>query len=173
MAAAFAKYTMDNKIYNVLFLCTCNSARSLIAESQLNTLGKGRFKAYSAGSFPTGEVNPLALEFLKANDLPTEGLRSKPWDEFAAPGAPVMDYVLTVCDDAAEDQSPVWPGQPISAHWHVDNPAAVRGDEQTKHHAMVAAAANLRRRIELFVALPTAALDRMSIQHALGNIGKS
>ena len=164
---------MDTKIYNVLFLCTCNSARSLIAESQLNALGRGRFKAYSAGSFPTGEVNPLALDFLRVNDLPTEGLRSKPWDEFAVPGAPVMDYVLTVCDDAAEDSSPVWPGQPISAHWHVDNPAAVRGDEQAKHHAMVAAAANLRRRIELFVALPTAALDRMSIQHALGSIGKS
>jgi arsenate reductase len=164
---------MDNKTYNVLFLCTCNSARSLIAESQLNALGQGRFKAYSAGSFPTGEVNPLALAFLAANGLPTEGLRSKPWDEFAVPGAPVMDYVLTVCDDAAEDLSPVWPGQPISAHWHVDNPAAVRGNADAKHHAMVAAAANLRRRIELFVALPTAALDRMSIQHELGHIGKS
>jgi arsenate reductase len=164
---------MHNKIYNVLFLCTCNSARSLIAESQLNVLGKGRFKAYSAGSFPTGSVDPMALEFLKANDLPTEGLRSKPWDEFAVPGAPVMDYVLTVCDDAAENMSPVWPGQPISAHWHVDNPAAVQGDEQARHHAMVSAAANLRRRIELFVALPTAALDRMSIQHALGTIGRS
>ena len=125
-----------------------------------------------AGSFPTGEVNPLALEFLQANDLPVDGLRSKPWDEFAVPGAPSMDYVLTVCDDAAENMSPVWPGQPISAHWHVDNPAAVQGDEQARHHAMVAAAANLRRRIELFVALPTAALDRMSIQHALGDIGK-
>jgi arsenate reductase len=163
---------MDKKIYNVLFLCTCNSARSLIAESQLNTLGKGRFQAFSAGSFPTGRINPLALEFLQANGLPTEGLRSKPWDEFAVPGAPVLDYVLTVCDDAVEDSSPVWPGQPISAHWHVDDPAAVRGDEHAKHQAMVAAAANLRRRIELFVALPTEALDRMSIQHAVGSIGK-
>lgn len=162
---------MAEKVFNVLFLCTCNSARSLIAESQLNALGKGRFQAYSAGSFPAGEVNPLALEFLQANDLPIAGLRSKPWDEFAVPGAPLMDYVLTVCDDAAEDMSPVWPGQPLSAHWHVDNPAAVRGDAQVKHHAMVAAAANLRRRIELFVALPTEALDRMSIQHALGSIG--
>ena len=162
---------MEEKVFNVLFLCTCNSARSLIAESQLNRLGRGRFKAYSAGSYPTGQVNPLALEFLQANDLPTEGLRSKSWDEFAVPGAPVMDYVLTVCDDAADNMSPVWPGQPISAHWHVDNPDAVQGDLQAKHHAMVAAAANLRRRIELLVALPTAALDRMSIQHALGAIG--
>ncbi len=117
-------------------------------------------------------MNPLALEFMQANDLPTAGLRSKPWDEFAAPDAPVMDYVLTVCDDAAEDVCPVWPGQPVSAHWHVDNPAVVQGNEQTRHHAMVAAAANLRRRIELFVALPTEALDRMSIQHALKRIGE-
>jgi arsenate reductase (thioredoxin) len=164
---------MPDKIFHVLFLCTCNSARSLIAESQLNALGKGRFQAYSAGSFPKGFVNPLALEFLKNNGLPTDGLRSKPWDEFAVAGAPVMDYVLTVCDDAVEDVNPVWPGQPISAHWHVDDPDAVKGDEQAKHHAMVAAAANLRRRIELFVALPAEALDRMSIQHELGKIGKN
>ena len=169
--AIYAELIMDKKVFNVLFLCTCNSARSLIAESQLNALGKGRFKAYSAGSFPTGEVNPLALEFLQANDFPTQGLRSKPWDEFALPDSPHMDYVLTVCDDAAENMSPVWPGQPLSAHWHVDNPAAARGDAQAKHHAIVAAAANLRRRIELLVALPTEALDRMSLQHALGHIG--
>ena len=163
---------MAEKIFNVLFLCTCNSARSLIAESQLNALGKGRFKAYSAGSFPTGEVNPMALEFLQGLDLPTDGLRSKSWDEFAGPGAPVMDYVLTVCDDAAESMCPVWPGQPISAHWHVNDPAAVQGDEQARHHAIVTAAATLRQRIELFVALPTAALDRMGIQRALGEMGQ-
>jgi len=163
---------MAEKIFNVLFLCTCNSARSLIAEAQLNALGKGRFKAYSAGSYPTGEVNPMALEFLQGLDLPTDGLRSKSWDEFAAPGAPVMDYVLTVCDDAAESMCPVWPGQPISAHWHVNDPAAVQGDEQARHHAIVTAAATLRHRIELFVALPTAALDRMGIQRALGEIGR-
>ncbi len=163
---------MAEKIFNVLFLCTCNSARSLIAESQLNALGKGRFKAYSAGSFPTGEVNPMALEFLQGLDLPTDGLRSKSWDEFAGLGAPVMDYVLTVCDDAAESMCPVWPGQPISAHWHVNDPAAVQGDEQARHHAIVTAAATLRQRIELFVALPTAALDRMGIQRALGEMGQ-
>ena len=163
---------MAEKIFNVLFLCTCNSARSLIAESQLNALGKGRFKAYSAGSFPTGEVNPMALEFLQGLDLPTDGLRSKSWDEFAGPGAPVMDYVLTVCDDAAESMCPVWPGQPISAHWHVNDPAAVQGDEQARHHAIVTAAATLRQRIELFVALPTAALDRMGIQRALCEMGQ-
>jgi len=163
---------MAEKIFNVLFLCTCNSARSLIAEAQLNALGKGRFKAYSAGSYPTGEVNPLALEFLQGIDFPTDGLRSKSWDEFAAPGAPVMDYVLTVCDDAAESMCPVWPGQPISAHWHVNDPAAVQGDEQARHHAIVTAAATLRHRIELFVALPTAALDRMGIQRALGEMGQ-
>ncbi len=163
---------MDEKVFNVLFLCTCNSARSLLAESQLNALGKGRFKAYSAGSFPSGTVNPSALEFLQSLDLPTDGLRSKSWDEFAAPDAPVMDYVLTVCDDAAEGMCPVWPGQPISAHWHVNDPAAVIGDEHARHHAIVTAAATLRQRIELFIALPTAALDRMSIHRALGEIGQ-
>lgn len=164
---------MSEKVFNVLFLCTCNSARSLIAESQLNTLGKGRFKAYSAGSFPTGKSNPLAIEFMQANDLPTEGLHSKSWDEFATSAAPVMDYVLTVCDDAAENQCPIWPGQPISAHWSVKDPAAVEGSADAKRQAMVAAAASLRRRIELFVALPTESLDRMSIQHSVNSIGQS
>jgi arsenate reductase len=164
---------MAEKVFNVLFLCTSNAARSLIAESQLNVLGRGRFKAYSAGSFPKGEANPLALGFLSNNGFPVEGLRSKSWDEFAAPGAPAMDYVLTVCDDAAETVNPVWPGQPISAHWQVRDPEAVQGDEATKHQAIVAAAANLRRRIELFVSLPTDSLDRLSIQSAVINIGKA
>ena len=164
---------MSEKQYSVLVLCTGNSARSILGEVLFNNLGKGKFKAYSAGSHPAGKVNPGALEWLQQQGYSTEGLRSKSWDEFAVPGAPVMDYVLTVCDDAAENMSPVWPGQPISAHWHVDNPDAVQGDAQAHHHAMVAAAANLRRRIELFVALPTEALDRMAIQHALGHIGTS
>lgn len=163
---------MSEKIFNVLFLCTCNSARSLLAEAQLNALGKGRFKAFSAGTFPKGEVNPLAIEFLMDNGLSVEGLRSKSWDEFATPGAPEMDFVLTVCDDAAEDQCPVWPGQPISGHWNIADPAQVVGDAQAKHHAILAAAADLRRRIELFVALPTISLDRMSLQHHVASIGK-
>jgi arsenate reductase len=162
---------MGEKIFNVLFLCTCNSARSLIAEAQLNALGKGRFKAYSAGSYPTGTEDPVAIQFLRDNDFAVEGLRSKSWDEFAVPGAPVMDYVLTLCDDAYETLSPVWPGQPVSAHWHVDNPLAVQGDARAKHQAIVGAAANLRKRIELFVALPTNSLDRMSLQHAMNSIG--
>ena len=163
---------MTEKVFNVLFLCMGNAARSLIAESQLNTLGGGRFKAYSAGSAPKGEANPLAIKFLETNSYSTEGLRSKSWDEFAAPGAPVMDYVLTVCDDTVDTVNPVWPGQPISAHWQVRDPEAVQGDEATRHQAMVAAAATLRRRIELLVSLPTQSLDRMSIQSAVSDIGK-
>jgi arsenate reductase len=162
---------MTEKVFNVLFLCTSNSARSLMAEAQLNVLGRGRFKAFSAGSFPAGTVNPFAVAFLKNAGLPTETLRSKSWDEFAAPGAPVMDYVLTVCDAAAETQCPVWPGQPITAHWSVPDPALVEGDNAQKNQAMVAAAANLRKRIELLVALPTASLDRLSIKASLQEIG--
>jgi arsenate reductase len=164
---------MGERIFNVLFLCTCNSARSLIAEAQLNALGRGRFKAYSAGSYPTGTADPVALQFLQDNDFSVDGLRSKSWDEFAQEGAPAMDYVLTLCDDAAENQCPLWPGQPVSAHWHVDNPLAVQGGPQAKHQAMVGAAANLRKRIELFVALPSSSLDRMALQHELNTIGKS
>ena len=164
---------MTEKVFNVLFLCTSNSGRSLLAEVQLNVLGKGRFRAFSAGSFPAGSVNPFAIAFLKNAGLPTDGLRSKSWDEFAAPGAPVMDYVLTVCDDAAETQCPVWPGQPITAHWSVPDPAAVEGDNAQKSQAMVAAAANLRKRIELLVALPTSSLDRMGIKASLQKIGST
>ena len=162
---------MSARVFNVLFLCTGNSARSILAEAQLNALGNGRFKAYSAGSHPTGRVNPYALDFLDAIGLPTGTLRSKSWDEFAAPGAPVMDYVLTVCDQAAGEQCPYWPGQPISAHWGIPDPAAVEGSEADKRQAFKDAATTLRKRIELLVALPTASLDKMSLH--LDQIGKT
>jgi len=164
---------VSERIFNVLFLCTGNSARSILAEVQLNALGKGRFKAWSAGSHPTGKVNPFALEFLEAAGLATQGLRSKSWDEFAAPGAPVMDYVLTVCDDAAGETCPYWPGQPVSAHWGVPDPAAVEGSDDDKRRAFKAAAATLRKRIELLISLPTASLDKMGLQARLTNIGKT
>jgi len=162
---------MKDHVFNVLFLCTCNSARSLIAEAQLNAMGQGRFKAYSAGSFPTGSVNPMALEFLKNNGLFTPDLHSKSWDEFAAPDAPHMDFVITVCDETAEKQSPYWPGQPISAHWSVKDPSAVTSSVDAQHHALIAAAADIQRRVELLTALPTQSLDRMSLQHAVTEIG--
>ena len=164
---------MSDKVFNVLFLCTGNSARSILAEAQLNALGKGRFKGYSAGSHPTGAVNPFAIEFLDKAGLSSEGYRSKSWDEFAAPGAPVMDYVLTVCDQAAGEQCPFWPGQPMSAHWGVADPAAEEGSDDDKRRAFKNAAATLRKRIELFTSLPTATLDRMSLKAELDEIGKA
>lgn len=163
---------MSDKVFNVLFLCTGNSARSILAESLLNGLGKGRFKAFSAGSHPAGKVNPFAIEFLAKAGLPADGFRSKSWDEFAAPDAPVMDYVLTVCDQAAGEQCPFWPGQPMSAHWGVPDPAAVEGSDDEKRRAFKAAATTLRKRIELFTSLPTATLDRMSLKARLDDIGK-
>lgn len=162
---------MIEKIYNVLFLCTGNSARSILAEVQLNKLGKGRFKAFSAGSHPNGVVNPFAIEFLANNGFSTEGLRSKSWDEFALPGAPVMDYVMTVCNQAAGEQCPFWPGQPISAHWGIPDPAAVQGTDEDKRHAFMQAATVMRKRIELFTALPATSLDRMSLKSKLDDIG--
>ena len=167
------KTLMTEKIFNVLFLCTGNSARSILAEVQLNTLGKGKFKAYSAGSHPNGTVNPFAIEFLSNNGFPTEGLRSKSWDEFAQADAVVMDYVITVCDQAAGEQCPFWPGQPMSAHWGVFDPAAVEGTDDQKRRAFRDTAAIMRRRIELFVALPAASLDRMSLKTKLDEIGKT
>ena len=164
---------MTDKIYNVLFLCTGNSARSILAEVQLNALGKGRFRGFSAGSHPNGTVNPFAIEFLEKTGYPTGDLRSKSWDEFAVPGAPVMDYVLTVCDQAAGEQCPFWPGQPMSAHWGVPDPAAVEGSDDQKRLAFRDAASVLRKRIELFTALPAASLDRMSLKSQLDSIGKS
>jgi len=163
---------MNDKVFNVLFLCTGNSARSILAESLLNALGEGRFKAFSAGSHPAGQVNPFAIGFLDKAGLPTEGFRSKSWDEFATPDAPVMDYVLTVCDQAAGEQCPFWPGQPMSAHWGVADPAAVDGSDDEKRRAFKDAATTLRKRIELFTSLPTATLDRMSLKSKLDEIGK-
>jgi len=167
------KINMTEKIFNVLFLCTGNSARSILAEVQLNALGKGKFTAYSAGSHPNGIVNPIAVEFLNNNGFPTEGLRSKSWDEFAQPDAPVMDYVITVCDQAAGEQCPFWPGQPMSAHWGVFDPAAVQGTDDQKRRAFRDTAAIMRKRIELFVALPAASLDRMSLKARMNEIGKT
>ena len=163
---------MADKTYNALFLCTGNSARSIMAEAMLNQLGRGRFKAYSAGSFPTGRVNPYALEFLTAAGVPTQGFRSKNWDEFAAAGAPKMDFIFTVCDNAAGEVCPVWPGKPVTAHWGVPDPAAVEGSDDAKRAAFRAAASTLRRRIETLVNLPLASLDKMAIKSRLDQIGK-
>ena len=163
---------MAEKVLNVLFLCTGNSARSIFAESLLNSLGRGQFRAYSAGSHPAAEVNPYALDLLEKNRLPTEGLRSKSWDEFAAPGAPALDFVFTVCDKAAGETCPVWPGQPMTAHWGVPDPAEAQGSDEQKRKAFFAAFNQLRNRISLFVSLPFHKLDRMSLQRDLDAIGK-
>lgn len=162
---------MAEKIYNVLFICTGNSARSIMAEALLNRLGKGRFKAYSAGSHPTGVVNPSALATLRELHLPTDGLRSKSWEEFARPDAPQLDFALTVCDNAAGEVCPVWPGQPISAHWGVPDPAAFEGPHDRKAKAFLDTALALRKRIELILALPLYRLDRMAIQREVRDIG--
>jgi arsenate reductase (thioredoxin) len=162
---------MAQRPYNVLFLCTGNSARSIIAEALTNHLGRGRFKAYSAGSHPSGVVNPFAIALLRAAALPVQGLRSKAWDEFAAPGAPQMDFILTVCDNAAGEACPVWPGQPVTAHWGVPDPAAAEGSEDDKRRAFADAAAALRRRIELLVNLPMEKLDRLALQSRLREAG--
>jgi len=160
--------------FTVLFLCTGNSARSVMAEALLNhpTIGHGRFRAYSAGSHPKGQVHPLALETLAANHLPTQGFRSKSWDEFAGPGAPVMDFVFTVCDDAAAEVCPVWPGQPMTAHWGLPDPAAATGTDEEKRRAFRDALITLRRRIELFVSLPFDKLNRLALGHRLKEIGR-
>jgi arsenate reductase len=162
---------MTNKVYNVLFLCTGNSARSVLAESLLTVLGHGRFKAFSAGSHPAGAVNPFALAFLQANGFPVEGLRSKSWDEFAAPGAPVMDFIITVCDQAAGEVCPFWPGHPVSAHWGAPDPAAVEGSDEDKHRAFKDTASIMRRRIELLLSLPLASLDHMALTSHMHTIG--
>jgi protein-tyrosine-phosphatase len=158
---------------NVLFLCTGNSARSILAEAYLNSAGKGKFKAYSAGSRPGGKVNPLALELLARNRIDTAGLRSKSWDEFARDGAPRMDFVFTVCDNAAAEQCPYWPGQPMTAHWGVADPAAVEGSDEDKHAAFRETFLILSRRINLLVSLPMEKLDRLGLQHKLREIGKA
>ena len=163
---------MDQRSYNVLFLCTGNSARSILAEGLLNELGQGRFRAWSAGSHPKGEVHPLALATLERLRLPTTGYRSKSWDEFVVPGAPVFDFIFTVCDNAAGEACPLWPGQPVSAHWGVPDPAAVEGTEEQQRKAFMDAAITLRRRIELFLSLPLKSLDAMSLQRELRDIGR-
>jgi arsenate reductase len=160
------------KVYNVLFLCTGNSARSILAEALLNHWGKGRFHAFSAGSFPKGAVNPMSLEVLRAAGLRTEGYRSKSWGEFAAPGAPAMDFVFTVCDDAAGEVCPVWPGNPMTAHWGVPDPAAVEGPEPVRRKAFRDALLALETRIKLFTSLRLEALDRMSLKRRVDQIGR-
>jgi arsenate reductase len=157
---------------NVLFLCTGNSARSILAEAYLNAAGKGRFTAYSAGSHPAGKVNPFALELIEKHRLPATGLRSKNWDEFARPGAPELDFVFTVCDNAAGETCPVWPGQPITAHWGIADPAAVTGPDQEKRKAFLRAFTELTARINLLLALPMEKLDRLTLKRKLEEIGK-
>lgn len=159
--------------YNVLFLCTGNSARSIMAEAMMNHLGLGLFRAYSAGSHPAGTVNPLALQVLSQMRVPTNGLRSKSWDEFVAPGAPGLDFVFTVCGKAAREVCPVWAGRPITAHWGVDDPAAVHGSSEVKLRVFQTAASVLRRRIELFLSLPLERLDALSLNGKLIEIGRS
>ena len=163
----------SNNVFNVLFLCTGNSARSILAEAYLNMAGKGRFAAYSAGSHPAGKVNPFALELLAKNRIGTAGLRSKNWDEFARPGAPAMDFVFTVCDQAAGEMCPVWPGRPMTAHWGVDDPARAEGTDEEKRKAFLKAFAGLSTRINLFLNLPLDKIDRLALGRKLGEIGKT
>lgn len=162
---------MSERIYNVLFLCTGNSARSILAEAILNQIGKGRFRAYSAGSHPAGKVNPYVLDMLAAQNLPVADLRSKSWDEFALPGAPALDFVFTVCDNAAGEVCPVWPGQPVSAHWGIEDPVAVEGDDAARRHAVHTALQLLNRRISVFINLPFAKLDKMALKQEVDSIG--
>jgi arsenate reductase len=163
---------MAEQFCNVLFLCTGNSARSVLAESLLNHWGRGRFRAYSAGSLPKGEVNPLALDLLRRLELPTDGLRSKSWDEFAQPGAPGLDVVITVCDNAAGEACPIWPGQPITAHWGLPDPAAVTGTAVEKAAAFRDTLLALENRIRPLVELPIETLDRLELQKRVREIGR-
>ncbi len=161
------------RAYNVLFLCTGNSARSILAESLLSSLGKGKFRAFSAGSFPKGQVHPMAIELLKRTNLPVEGFRSKSWDEFASPEAPPIDFIFTVCDNAAGEVCPIWPGKPMTAHWGIADPAAAEGTDTEKAFAFRKALKELETRIKLFTNLPIDSLDHMTLQAKLGDIGKS
>ena len=163
---------MSDRVFNVLFLCTGNSARSILGEAYLNSIGDGRFRAYSAGSHPAGRVNPFALELLERNRVATDGLRSKAWDEFAKPDAPKMDIIITVCDQAAGEVCPVWPGQPISAHWGIEDPAAVTGSTEEKRAAFMKAFSVLQKRIGLLTALRLESLDRIAQEQRLRQIGK-
>jgi arsenate reductase len=162
---------MPDRSYNVLFLCTGNSARSILGEAVLNHVGQGRFRGFSAGSSPKGQVHPLALETLLKAGISTDGLRSKPWDEFATADAPVMDFVFTVCDNAAGETCPIWPGQPMTAHWGIEDPAAVQGPEFKQRAAFEDALRFLRNRIGAFINLPLASIDRLSLNSRLEGIG--
>jgi arsenate reductase (thioredoxin) len=163
---------MTERKYNVLFLCTGNSARSILAECALNRLGRGRFTAYSAGSFPKGEVHPYALDLLRRQNFATDKLRSKSWDEFAAPDAPQLDFVFTVCDNAAGEACPIWPGQPMTAHWGLPDPAAAEGTEAERRLAFAETLRMLNNRISTFVSLPLKSLDNLSLQKRLNEIGR-
>ena len=163
---------MSDRPYNVLFLCTGNSARSILGESLINHWGRGKFRGFSAGSFPKGQVHPMALDLLKRMNFPSENLRSKSWDEFAAPGSLELDFIFTVCDNAAGEVCPVWPGKPMTAHWGIADPAAVEGTEADKAFAFRKAFKELETRIKLFTALPIASLDRMKLQETLRAIGR-
>ena len=162
---------MKDKPFNVLFLCTGNSARSIFAEVLINHWGQGKFNGYSAGSHPKGKVHPMALQLIRRLNFPTDGLRSKGWDEFARPDSPKMDFVFTVCDKAAAEQCPVWPGQPMTAHWGVPDPAEVNGDEREKMMAFRQAFRELENRIKIFTSLPFGSLDSLKLQKALNDIG--
>jgi arsenate reductase (thioredoxin) len=163
---------MTGRVYNVLFLCTHNSARSIMAEVIINCVGRGKFKGFSAGSHPATAPNPFALETLRRLHFPTDRLYSKNWEEFAKPDAPVMDFVVTVCDNTAGEVCPVWPGQPISAHWGVDDPSLFQGTDEAKHRGFAQVAGLLKRRIELFASLPLEKLDRLKLEKTVKNIGK-
>jgi arsenate reductase len=164
---------MEDKIYNALFLCTGNSARSIMAEKLLEHWGRGRFRAFSAGSHPSGKVNPFAIELLQSKGFSTEGLRSKSWDEFAQPGAPQLDFVFTVCDNAAGEVCPYWPGQPMTAHWGVEDPAAVEGSDEDKRRAFRRIASYLENRIKIFTSLRLESLDKLGIKKEIDAIGKT
>lgn len=163
----------EPKVYNVLFLCTHNSARSLLAECFLNKIGRGKFKAFSAGSYPSGELNPFVLEYLQEHGFSREGLRSKSWDEFAQLGAPIMDFVFTVCDQAAGEVCPVWPGQPMTGHWGVEDPSQYKDDPAKTRKVVRDVAQQLNRRLGLFIALPFDKLDRLSLRNKLNEIDKT
>lgn len=164
---------MADKPYNVLFLCTGNSARSILAESVLNRVGNGKFRGFSAGSFPKGQVHPYALELLERQDYPTKQLRSRSWNEFAGPSSEPLDFVFTVCDNAAGEVCPVWPGQPMTAHWGLPDPAAVEGNEAERRLAFAETLRMLRNRIGVFVNLPIKSLDKLSLQNRLREIGRT
>lgn len=164
---------MSERGFNVLFLCTGNSARSIIAESLLNRIGNGRFHAFSAGSRPRGKVHPMALQLLERQNYPVQQLRSKDWSEFSAAGAPELDFVFTLCDSAAAEECPVWPGQPMTAHWGLPDPAAADGNEAERHLAFADTLRMLTNRLEVFTSLPIASLDRLSLQNRLDEIGRS